>query len=252
MLPLNELFVQLLPSASHTLTETVNVDCTILLALVSDLSHYDTKQILREAEARTPGRTLKPVIIQQMEREVEEQLLQAVLYPLLKGHDLVCTKEAAVRMREVVSTIGTAAEKERTAIFMGDLSLTAQELREKLSGLSTYTTPAQLSLPIKTVQADISLSDLPPVAEKVVDHFSKTDTSSVTRSVFLYGWQEHITTISSNRVVAKAIEGVIHELDTDDGGPDVYLVSTARSLVGKEKRGTAKGTEGKLADSNIE
>lgn len=243
--------MQLLPSASHTLTETVNVDCTILLALVSDLSHYDTKQILREAEARTPGRMLKSVIIQQMEREVEEQLLQAVLYPLLRGHDLVCTKEAAVRMREVVSTIGTAAEKERTAILMGDLNLTTQEqLREKLSALSTYTAPAQLSLPIKTVQAEISLSRLPHVAEKVVDHFSKTDTSSVTRSVFLYGWQENITTISSNRVVAKAIEGVIHEQDTDDGGPDVYLVSTARSLVGKEKRGTAKGTEGKLADSN--
>ena len=244
--------MQLLPSASHNLTETVNVDCTILLALVSDLSHYDTKQIFREAEARTPGRMLKPVIIQQMEREVEEQLLQAVLYPLLKGHDLVCTKEAAVRMREVVSTIGTAAEKERTAILMGDLDFTAQELREKLSALSTHTTPAQLSLPIKTVQAEIDLSRLPPVAEKVVDHFSKTDTSSVTRSVFLYGWQANITTISSNRVVAKAIEGVIHEQDTDDGGPDVYLVSTARSLVGKEKRGTAKGAEGTLADSSIE
>ena len=244
--------MQLLPSASHTLTETVNVDCTILLALVSDLSHYDTNQILREAEARTPGRMLKPVIIQQMEREVEEQLLQAVLYPLLKGHDLVCTQEAAVRMREVVSTIGTAAEKERTAIFMGDLNLTPQELREKLNALSTYSTPAQLSLPIKTVQTEISLSRLPPVAERVVDHFSKTDTSSVTRSVFLYGWQENVTTISSNRVVAKAIEGVIHEQDTDDGGPDVYLVSTARSLVGKEKRGTAKGTEGKSGDPNIE
>ena len=244
--------MQLLPSASHTLTEIVNVDCTILLALVSDLSHYDTKQILREAEARTPGRMLKPVIIQQMEREVMEQLLQTVLYPLLQGHDLVCTQEAAVRMREVVSTIGTAAEKERTAIFMGDLNLPAEELRDKLSAWSTHTAPAHLSLPIKTVQTEISLSRLPPVAEKVVDHFSKTDTSSVTRSVFLYGWQERITTISSNRVVAKAIEGVIHELDTDDGGPDVYLVSTARSLVGKEKRGTAKGIEGKLADLNVE
>lgn len=188
MLPLNELFVHLRPLASHTLTETINVDCTILLALVSDLSHYDTEQILREAKARNPGGTLNPAIMRQIETEVEEQLIQKTLYPLLKGHELICTDEAVVRMREVVNTIGTASEQERTAILMGDLGLNTDKLHEKLSGLSIHTIPATLNLPIQTVLADIKLKRLPTVAKKVVDYFSKTDTSSVTRSVFLHGY----------------------------------------------------------------
>lgn len=185
---MTKLFVQLLPLASLTLTETINVDCTILLALVSDLSHYDTERILAEARARNPGGSLKPVIMRQLEKEVEDQLIQTTLYPLLKGHELVCTEEAAVRMREVVSTIGTVAEKERTALFMGDMGHSTPELHEKLSDLSTHPIPANLKLPIKIVPTSHKLKRLPPVAKIVIDHFSKTDTSSVTRSVFLYGY----------------------------------------------------------------
>lgn len=187
-LPLDKLFVQLLPLASLTLTEIINVDCTILLALVSDLSHYDTEQILHEARARNPGGTLKPVIMRQLEKEVGDQLIQTTLYPLLQNHELVCTEEAAIRMREVVSTIGTVAEKERTALFMGDVGSSTPELHQKLGDLSTHPIPATLKLPIKIVQTDLKLKRLPPVAKNVIDHFSKTDTSSVTKSVFLYGY----------------------------------------------------------------
>ena len=211
---MNEIFLRLLPLASYSITKTVNVDCTILLALVSDLSHYDTLRILREAEARNPSKQLKPVIIRQMQNEVEEQLLQNVLYPLLKDHELVCTKEAAVRMREVVNTLGTVAEKERTAIFMGDLNLPIDELHQRLNALSIHTTPKTLRLPIRTVCGEVSLSHLPSVAETVVDHFSKTDTSSVTRSVFLYGYVSNpltqIDTLSARKVLGVLLSDCVH------------------------------------------
>ena len=175
--------------ASYTLTPTVNVDCTILLALVSDLSYYDAELILREAEARAPGGKLHAAVIRQLQKEVEEQLLPKVLYPLLGDRDLVCTQEAATRMREIVRDIGTESEKERTAIVMGDHSSEdAEDLHGKLNALATHAVPNTLRLPIKTVPADIALASLPPVAAKVVEHFDCTRGSAITQSVFMYGY----------------------------------------------------------------
>ena len=175
--------------ASYTLTPTVNVDCTILLALVSDLSYYDAELILREAEARAPGGKLHSAVIRQLQKEVEEQLLPKVLYPLLGGHELVCTQEAATRMREIVRDIGTESEKERTAIVMGDDTFReATNLLERLDALATHSVPHTLRLPIKTVPADTSVAKLPPVAVKVVEHFDCTKGSAITQSVFMYGY----------------------------------------------------------------
>jgi hypothetical protein len=90
------------------------------------------------------------------------------------------------------------------------------------------------NIPIRVVESDIALmqKQLPPVAEIL----SKL-LSPINQSVFLYGWITGITTISSNRTVAKTIEGTIetHRLADDDSGPDIWLCPTARSLVGKEK-----------------
>ena len=175
--------------ASYTLTPTVNVDCTILLALVSDLSYYDAELILREAEARAPGGKLHSAVIRQLKKEVEEQLLPKILYPLLGDRDLVCTQEAATRMREIVRDIGTESEKERTAIVMGDdTAKEAEDLHERLNALATHSVPHTLRLPIKTVPADISLGKLPPVAAKVVEHFDCIKGSAITQSVFMYGY----------------------------------------------------------------
>ena len=175
--------------ASYTLTPTVNVDCTILLALVSDLSYYDAELILHEAEARAPGGKLHSAVTRQLQKEVEEQLLPKVLYPLLRDRELLCTQEAATRMREIVRDIGTESEKERTAIVMGDYgSEEAEDIHEKLNVLANHSVPKMLRLPIRTVPADVSLTNLPPVAANVVEHFACTKGSAITQSVFMYGY----------------------------------------------------------------
>ena len=186
LVPLDTLFVSMLPMASYTLTPTVNVDCTILLALVSDLSHYDAERILREAEAREPGGKLHAAVIQQLRKEDEDQLLPKLLYPLLQDHELVCTEEAAERMREIVDVIATDSEKERTAIFMGDVD--QGDLHEKLSVTTIHAVPRTLKLPIKIVPANIDLARLPPVGAEVDRYFIWNRASMVTKSVFLYGY----------------------------------------------------------------
>lgn len=231
-------FSRLLPHPFAHFTPTLNIDCTILLALVSDLSHRPI----------TPEPWFHKAITRQIELEAREHLLPRSLYPALDGRDLVCTTEAARRMREIVGCIGTEAEKARTAVVMGDVGMGEEGLRQELGRWSRHGVPGALRLPIREVVAGREGRELSPIQQKVAGKLTV-----INRSVFLYGWNEGITTISSNRTVAKLIESVVEEeMDAEDAGdergPDVWLCGTARSLVGKEKgRGAgANGVAGNL------
>lgn len=61
----------------------------------------------------------------------------------------------------------------------------------------------------------------------------------INRSVFFYGWARGLTTVSSNRAVAKLIEATVSREGDVAGvgvaGPEIWLCATARSLVGKER-----------------
>jgi len=231
--PLSELFPRLLPSAARHLSSTINIDCTILLALVSDLSHYNSATIPLEAASGAKDGQPHPASVRQLKMESEEQLLPSILYPLLQGRKMICTTEATRRMREIVSTIGTDSEKARTEIFItssGPSSRMSPDLHSSLDLLTHHPIPSNLQLPISVVPSDVDLARLPAIAAKVAAQLSE-----INRSVFLYGWQEGYTTISSNRVVVKGVESVFEEERSEEVGPDVWLVGTARSLVGKEK-----------------
>ncbi|KAE8350565.1 hypothetical protein BDV28DRAFT_36261 [Aspergillus coremiiformis] len=223
----------LLPTPFKSFSPTLNVDCTLLLALVSDLSHL--KNI-------APSPAYHRAIIRQLEFESERPLLTTELWPAMDDHDLVCTEEAAKRMREIVDTIGTDTEKRRTQILLGDppfdsrgTNLVIQAFQE----LSDYEIPSQLKMPIKTVEAKsvidsgIGQGKLPAVSHKVAEILS-----DINHSVFFYGWVTGITTISSNRTVVKQIETIVEEKrngDEDLEGPQIWVCDTARSLIGKEK-----------------
>lgn len=60
--------------------------------------------------------------------------------------------------------------------------------------------------------------------------------SAVNRAIFMTGWQRDLTTISSNGTVAKMIEGIVEATGGGLSGPDVLVIPTARSLVGKAKK----------------
>ncbi len=241
---LHTIFPRLIPNPHVHLTPTLNIDCTILLALVSDLSHQPT--------AQEPW--FHAAIRRQIDREAKEQLLPSVLWPAMAGRELVCTEEAAARMREIVSSIGTTEERQRTALLLSDDSPSPETTRTNLQPLSHHPIPASFRIPIRIVNAGIDLEDLDPLKKVVAEQLTV-----INQSVFLYGWVRGFTTVSSNRMVARVIEGVVEGefervgegqgqgqgeegLDkVSDGsggeliGPEIWLCETARSLVGKEK-----------------
>lgn len=223
----------LLPAPFKSFTSTLNVDCTLLLALVSDVSHFKNIE---------PSPEYHRAIIRQLEFERERPLLATELWPAMEGHDLVCTDEATRRMREIVNTIGTETEKRRTEILFGDTpseSRGTKSVIQEFQELSDYEIPPQLTMPVKTVKAKslidsaIEQGKLPPVFQKVAEVLS-----NINHSVFFYGWVTGMTTISSNRTVVKQIETIIEQHrngDEDLEGPQVWVCDTARSLIGKEK-----------------
>ncbi len=146
------------PDEFARFSPTLNIDCTILLALVSDLSHSPVALLEdgggggggggdgvgggggmgggdnkgrgggegesegdgSDAREGQPGpASLHVALRRQIERERTENLVPRVLWPAMAGRALVCTAAAARRMQEIVDTIGTATEKARTAIMMG-------------------------------------------------------------------------------------------------------------------------------------
>ncbi|MCJ1266431.1 hypothetical protein MMC22_006316 [Lobaria immixta] len=227
---LSAIFPKLLPNPNASLTPTLNVDCTILLALISDLSH----------SPQTPhSPSHHRAITRQIELEARDHLLPEYLYPALEGRDLVCTAEAATRMREIVEQIGTTSERARAELLLDDdqddetPSPTASRL-SLFASHSEYAVPPTLRLPIHITTATVPdlLRQLPPVAHTIAEQLS-----AINRSVFLYGWARGISTVSSNRAVAKVVEDII--ADKGEGkviGPEVWLCATARSLVGKERQ----------------
>lgn len=221
--PLSDVMTTLLTDQFAALTATLNIDCTILLALVSDFSHcaVDAEPWFHRALKR------------QVEIEDKENLLPNLLYPALAGKKLVCTKEASKRMREIVGTIGTSGEKARTALLMGDDgNSTPGQLRESLQEWTRFEVPADLLLPIETLDSgDDGVGELPVVAEKVRENLS-----DINKSVFLFGWARGWSTITSNRTVVKQIERLLDEgAESESDWPSIWLCPTARSLVGKEK-----------------
>ena len=79
--------------SSRSLSETINIDCTILLALISDISHTPC-QIFDWY----PGE-----VRAQIKEEETEKLLPTHLYPTIGSHPMVCTLEAADQMNQIVS-----------------------------------------------------------------------------------------------------------------------------------------------------
>ncbi|KAL9098410.1 MAG: hypothetical protein Q9163_005921 [Psora crenata] len=235
------IFPRLLPSPHPLLTSTLNIDCTILLALASDLSYTANHPIYHSYNG---------AIRRQIELEVQEHLLPSRLWPAMADKNLVCTTEAVERMREIVDTIGMPMEKARTELILdgrsqqyaneysNHQSRTAEELRRDLQSYSDYPVPEGFRLPIRIVAAPTSsqisaavqAGKLPAVAETIADVLTH-----INRSVFMYGWVHGCTTVSSNRTVTKAIETMIEKDGKGEKGPEIWLSEPARSLLGKEK-----------------
>lgn len=219
--PLEQAIPGMLGDEFAHFTPILNIDCTILLAIVSDLSHGPVPI--------QPSYHL--AIRQQIRREETERLLPAVLWPAMADRELLCTKEAARRMQEIVDLMGTPGENARTAALMGLGSCSGLEREDLIAEFQKYSVhevPRSWKIPIKMVDGNVETQALPSVAAEVAEGLS-----ALNRSVFLFGWASGYTTVSSNKTVAKSIEAIVEM--AGQVGPDVWLSPTARSLLGKEK-----------------
>jgi len=230
----SETLARLTVDETALFTPTLNIDCTILLALTSDLSHA----------AVTAEPWFHRATRRQIELEASQNLLPEVLYPAMGERRLECTRAAAVRMREIVDTIGTTSERARAKLLLDDGGETGREgILMQMAQLSSYPVPASWKLPIRVVSDDddyessnsTDSNTLPAVASDV-----RALLTPINQSVFLHGWRSGHTTLTSNRTVARQIEAAVEEyLEGRDGeeveGPKLWLCATSRSLIGKEK-----------------
>lgn len=130
-----------------TVTATLNLDTTILLAIVSDISHVTVG----------PEEWHNEFISTQIERERQIKLLPQHIWPICGTRKLLCTREALDMMQTITDDIGTNAEKQRAALLFekpGD-NLTTEERILKFQALSEYEVPENWSLPIRVIDVDI-------------------------------------------------------------------------------------------------
>ncbi|EKG17370.1 hypothetical protein MPH_05438 [Macrophomina phaseolina MS6] len=251
-------FTPLLTDPFCHFTPILNIDCTLLVAIASDISHSHC-QIQPHYPTAVKG---------QIRDEEREALLPHTLYPALGSRKLVCTAEAAQRMREIVATIGTDSEVARCNLLLGEPAtsspenttnrdgaaqpadtpppLTREALLSAFQSHSIYPVPADLQLPItilpsaaaaaQVVSGDPSAAASPasPQLPKVAEHVGPQLTP-INSSIFLHGWATGCTTLSSNGTVAKQIETLVeqHRTCDEEVGPHVWVCPVARSLVAK-------------------
>ncbi|KAF3308753.1 hypothetical protein TWF173_000763 [Orbilia oligospora] len=257
------------------ITPKILLDCTILLALVSDLSH--------ESVAEQP--IFHRHILQQVRAENEEPLLPHWIFPSIEGREMVCTFDAYKRFKEIVDIVGSENEKVRAnALVWGgtgrdwrhplpskspsksgsnitnggnkDMGITFTEdgepvlpdgrtrtsLISTLQSLSRHQVPNTLNLPITVVDSlESQIMSHNPVAAKI-----GPELSVVNRSSLFTAWEMGITIVTTNGSVVKRLEWLVEEnrIRDDDVGPKVHLLAIARSLVGKMKKETDILVEG--------
>ncbi|KAI5287534.1 hypothetical protein KEM52_001551, partial [Ascosphaera acerosa] len=253
------IFARMMPNPYELLDDKLNLDCTVLIGLASDISHLKSPQV--EAGYAT-------AIKAQIEAERQHSLLVSQLFPIVDGRQLCCTHEAAERFCSIASIMATTAEKQRTALLVerwlghaADMEgyaarvaqMSPRERLDELRRLSDYEIPDTLQLPVRIIpDAESTISRaleagrepasarpkrlspttpwLPPIAETIPLH-------DINRSVFLFSWTTGLMTVTSNRVAAKAIQLTLESHMTATGedlpNPALWVTDIARSFITK-------------------
>ncbi|KAK5996981.1 hypothetical protein PT974_02330 [Cladobotryum mycophilum] len=218
------------------LTDTLNMDHTILIDLISDITHSRLEPQPWQAQTTRA----------QIEEEIKNDGLMArTLYPILQGRSLVCTQEAAEHFHQVLSTVGTPTEKERGRLlvpFDDETRNTPPEaIRSRFAQLSIHPLPHSVQIPIRilpepwtisTVQAAISDGRLPHVA---LDVAKCGGFKSSKLSIYMYGWASGVTTVTSNKEVRGQIRTWVetNRRSDEELGPVIWRVDVTRNLLAK-------------------
>lgn len=245
---------KMMPNPYTLLPKELNIDCTVLIALVSDISHMkDPPRLDEYAHA----------IKNQIDIEKEHSLLLTQLFPLIRGRKLYCTYDAAMRFCAIAATLATYTERKRAALLIerwageqgmeeaqefGYEQLTPEERIAELESLSEYDLPDDIQLPVEIIDdtEDIirrALATPTPTQPLSKEHpylpqiASTINLLDINHSVFLYSWATGLMTVTSNRAVAKEIQSALDRYMDSTGesvtGPMLWMTNVARSFITK-------------------
>lgn len=220
----------------ENLTSTLNLDHTILIDLISDISHFDLEPQPWQASTTQA---------QILEEKRHGGLMAPTLYPLLKDRTLVCTREGAEHFHEVLRTVGTDTEKERGRLLVpwddATRSMTPEAIRARFCSLSVHPPPDDVQLPIQiadrewnsaSIEAAVAEGSLPAVA---LDVARKSNLKGSKLSIYTYGWLTGFVTLTSNKEVRGQIRTWLeaNRRSDDDLGPRIWRVDVTRNLLAK-------------------
>lgn len=234
----------LVGSEWEDLTDVINLDHTILIDLISDITH--SKLEPQPWQAKTTQSQIEE------ENESPGGVMAKALYPTLRGRKLICTKEAAEHFHEVLQTVGTTTERQRGHILIPDpaspspLAVSASEasnaprLHERFSALSIHPPPQDFQVPVTILPNPIDFEGavrdgrLPRVA---LDVARCGGFKSAKLSIYMHGWMEDIVTVTSNKEIRGHIRTWI-EANRRPGeeaalGPRIYRFDMTRNLLAK-------------------
>ncbi|ATY58538.1 hypothetical protein A9K55_003060 [Cordyceps militaris] len=226
------------------LTDTLNLEHTVLVDLISDLTH------LRLTPQPWQSRTTRAQI--EEENAHPDGVMAPILYPLLRGRRLVCTHEAAEHFHEMLTTVGTATERARGRLLVPyyaeelRAAYSPAILRERFDALSERPLPADLQFPVEVLADDgrwdvdrvRSLVEddgsgvLPPVALEIA---RRDLLKSSKLSTYMYGWRAGVVTVTSNKEVRAHMRTWVEagRCSDDERGPMLYCVDVTRNLLAK-------------------
>ncbi|KAK5092645.1 hypothetical protein LTR24_004981 [Lithohypha guttulata] len=151
-------------------SQTLNIDTTLLIALISDISHLSLSTIMIPTHYN--GRASKTDILAQMASEDVDPLLPGHIYPVLRGRKLVCTRAAERHLRGIVGVMGSERETARSCVlFGGDGGRDPASVRGEFGRNSVHGVPEDLMLPIEVVEdgsEDLLLVERPSLLDAEV------------------------------------------------------------------------------------
>lgn len=215
-------------------TPTINMDHTILIDLISDITHA-------KLEAQPWQATTTQAQIHD-ENSSEDGVMAKTLYPILRGRRLVCTKEAAEHFHDVLSTVGTSTERQRGRLLVPDASVPSDpaELHMRFCALSIRPPPPDVQVPITILpdptdfEAAVEDGRLPRLA---LDVARCGGFKSSKLSIYMHGWMEDIVTVTSNKEIGGNIKTMV-EANRREGeetvvGPRIHKLDVTRNLLAK-------------------
>ncbi|KAK4450931.1 hypothetical protein QBC34DRAFT_484172 [Podospora aff. communis PSN243] len=220
------------------ITSTLNLDPGVLVSLVTDVHHSPVpKQPVLQQDII--NYTLAEVV-------PRKDILANLLFPILRGRRLVCTKFAASYFRQLISTLSTSSEEARASLLLPPegSSASREELLAEYQEWTNVPVPSDLLFPVEIVddvdipqvESMVSSGRLPPMALGV-----SQDLSRLNRSVYLYGWANGLTTLSGNRGIGRQIQLSLarhwepSENGTNDNPPNIYQRYLGAYLIHRDK-----------------